>query len=243
VIARRLVNNRAAAGELNVRPAGGSVTEAQWLAHTFPPGMVPFLKGIVSDRKLRLFACACARWTWDQPPDERCQVAVEAAERFADGEATAEELAASYGPARRVSIEWARQHPGDPRQHRLIAPADAAARCPLEAAHIGSLDAGWSCVGGGCQPDSAEYAALADLARCIFGNPFRPIPLVAGWCSPAVVSLARTIYAERAFGRMLLLADALAGAGCDDPDVLRHCRGSVAHARGCWIIDLLLGNG
>ena len=71
------------------------MTEAGWLADGYPPGMIQFLRGATSDRKFRLFACACARWTWVGEPDERCRVAVETAERFADGQATAEELTAA----------------------------------------------------------------------------------------------------------------------------------------------------
>ena len=38
-----------------------------------------------------------------------------------------------------------------------------------------------------------------------------------------------------------LLADALQGAGCDNPDILDHCLGSGPHVRGCWVVDLILG--
>jgi hypothetical protein len=40
---------------------------------------------------------------------------------------------------------------------------------------------------------------------------------------------------------MPVLADALLDAGCNDDDILNHCReqGSVHH-RGCWCLDLLL---
>ena len=37
-----------------------------------------------------------------------------------------------------------------------------------------------------------------------------------------------------------LLADALEEAGCDDRVVLDHCRGPGPHARGCWVVDLVL---
>ncbi len=47
--------------------------------------------------------------------------------------------------------------------------------------------------------------------------------------------------AERAFDRLPILADALEEAGCDHPDVLAHCRGPGPHARGCWVVDLVLG--
>ena len=33
-----------------------------------------------------------------------------------------------------------------------------------------------------------------------------------------------------------------AGAGCDNPDILDHCRDPHAtHVRGCWVVDLVLG--
>ncbi len=60
------------------------------------------------------------------------------------------------------------------------------------------------------------------------------------WRSETVVALASGIYAERAFDRLPILADALEEAGCNHPDVLAHCRGSGPHARGCWVVDLVL---
>jgi hypothetical protein len=61
------------------------------------------------------------------------------------------------------------------------------------------------------------------------------------WRSPDVVALAKGIYEERAFDRLPILADALQDAGCDCDDILDHCRGSVPHVRGCWVVDLILG--
>jgi hypothetical protein len=40
-----------------------------------------------------------------------------------------------------------------------------------------------------------------------------------------------------------VLADALQDAGCDQEDVLAHCRGQGPHVRGFWVVDLLLGKG
>ena len=36
-------------------------------------------------------------------------------------------------------------------------------------------------------------------------------------------------------------ADALQDAGCDNDDILDHCRGDGPHVRGCWVVDLVLG--
>ncbi|WP_439623788.1 hypothetical protein [Gemmata sp.] len=80
-----------------------------------------------------------------------------------------------------------------------------------------------------------------ELVHEFFGNPFRPVALDPAWCTSTVVALARGIYDERAFDRMPILADALQDAGCDSADVLTHCRGPGPHARGCWVVDLVLG--
>jgi hypothetical protein len=45
----------------------------------------------------------------------------------------------------------------------------------------------------------------------------------------------------RDFSAMPILADALQDAGCDNDDVLNHCRGAGPHVRGCWVVDGVLG--
>ena len=66
--------------------------------------------------------------------------------------------------------------------------------------------------------------AQCNLLRDIFGNPFGPVTLDRVWLTPTVVSLAQTIYEERAFDRLPILADALEEAGCANADILDHCR-------------------
>ena len=41
----------------------------------------------------------------------------------------------------------------------------------------------------------------------------------------------------------MIVANALQDAGCDDAEVLGHCRGPGPHVRGCWVMDLVLGRG
>src|SRR5262249_29049505 len=82
---------------------------------------------------------------------------------------------------------------------------------------------------------------LAHLLRDLFGNPFRPAAFAPAWRSGTSAALARTVYQGRDFSALPMLADALEEAGCDNPDVLAHCRGPTAfHVRGCWAVDLVL---
>jgi len=87
----------------------------------------------------------------------------------------------------------------------------------------------------------AGTRTVCQFFRDIFGNPFRPVAIDPRWQTETVVALATGIYAERAFDRMPILADALEDVGCDRADILNHCRGDGPHVRGCWVVDLLLG--
>jgi hypothetical protein len=79
------------------------------------------------------------------------------------------------------------------------------------------------------------------LFHDIFGNPFRPVTFSPEWRTGTAVDLARTMYESRDFSAMPILADALQDAGCDNDDILSHCRDSnPTHVRGCWVVDLVL---
>jgi hypothetical protein len=79
------------------------------------------------------------------------------------------------------------------------------------------------------------------LVREVFGNPFRSPRFDPAWRTPDVVGLARTIYDEKAFDRLPILSDALLDAGCNEDRILAHCREAGPHARGCWVVDRVLG--
>jgi hypothetical protein len=90
----------------------------------------------------------------------------------------------------------------------------------------------------GCVAGRADHCSLL---REIFGNPFHPVTLDPAWRTPAVMQLARSLYEERRFEDVPVLADALEEAGCTNAEILDHCRSGGDHVRGCWLLDLLLG--
>jgi len=89
---------------------------------------------------------------------------------------------------------------------------------------------------------TGEPAAQAALVRDVLGNPFKkPKPKAKpAWRTDTVMTLARQMYVSEEFSAMPILADALQDAGCDNEDMLSHCRDvTQPHVRGCWVLDLL----
>jgi hypothetical protein len=236
------------------------ITEAEWLARTEPGPMLDFLRDKVSDRKLRLFACGCGRRVSHLMIDERNRRAVEAAEQFADGLTELDNLRSASNAARDALMELPNRN--------IAAQVDAAYAAMYASEHtefVISTDSTHSSVARaaisaaaavspytytpGLYPRVsevarcavAELAAQADLIRCVFGNPFRSVTTDPSWLTSNVVDLARTIYDERAFDRLPILADALMDASCADEYILSHCRSEGPHVRGCWVVDLVLG--
>ncbi len=221
------------------------MTEADWLAATDPAPMLEYLNRRISDRKLILFAAACCRHIWTLLSDRRYRAAVEMAERFADGKANVKELLAartptinaerSGGAAARAAYWAANALPAETvwQVHTAAAVAETQARTQ---AATSNYDTAW---------DNAYTAALrsqAALLRDIVGNPFRPAVIDRTWLAWAggtVPRIALGIYDERRFEELPILADALEDAGCDNVELLSHCRSGAAHVRGCWLVDLL----
>jgi hypothetical protein len=61
-----------------------TVTEAEWLGCTDPDSILGFIQKRGSERKRRLFACACCRAVLPLIHDEYSRKAVKTAERYAD---------------------------------------------------------------------------------------------------------------------------------------------------------------
>jgi hypothetical protein len=228
------------------------MTEEEWLASTNPREMLESVAEQARIRKLRLFACACCRQVQNPFVPQLMVRAVAAAEAAADDELGDAELAsvadvvnAAVESARGscpngsgyllhlcLAVAWAavpRGRAGDAARHASEGAARAAAdlpeRMPRER-----------------PPEYVdELGAQADLCRDIFGNPFREVGFDPAWLTSDVLALAKGMYESRDFGAMPILADALQDAGCEDEEILAHCREPREHVRGCWVIDLLLG--
>jgi hypothetical protein len=204
------------------------MTEAEWLAgHSARAMLQIFWTGRSDARKLRLFAVACARLYWDKlsgPSRRWVELAEEVAEKgLHEGHVLDERRKAHARAERSGKITTA-----------LASDVLAANPC------IAALDAEYTLRRARVAP------LLPRLVLDVFGNPFRPVwaeRAWLGWGRGTVPALARSIYDERAFDRMPVLADALEDAGCANSEVLAHCRGEGPHVRGCWVVDLLLGRG
>jgi hypothetical protein len=241
-----------------VRIDGGETfTERHWLTMTELAILRQYAMGLTGSRKERLFGVACCRKVWHLLTDERSRAAVEAVERVADGLASPDELFSAHQAALAAVPEL----PEDVFAPPAVSAPHYAACAARDLAYI---DSRWS-LGifgdrAGVVADQAasalardqgrtrgrtadEQAGLPALYREIVGNPFRHVtidPAWRKWGDGTVSKLAETIYDERAFERMPILADALEDAGCDNADVLAHCRQPGEHVRGCWVVDLLL---
>ena len=218
------------------------MTEADWLACSDPESMLQFLcAGQVSDRKLRLLACACCRRVWDRLTDPRSRRAVEVAERFADSRATPHELgeARVHAVAPMGGASTAAYWATNKKMSGPICNVLAAAASPAQQ-EVWISEAAWEA------ELTARTGRQVRLVHEVMGNPFRPRRLEPGWLAwgcGLVRHLAEGIYEEQGFERMGVLGDALEDAGCNDEDVLAHCRQGREHVRGCWVLDLILGKG
>src|SRR5690349_6538402 len=114
------------------------MTEAEWTTCNNPKAMLDFLAGqpTASERKLRLFCCACFRRVWYALTDQCARKAVEVAERYADGIANdgeREEALAETASVRRfgvAAVKWALVASARTGARMAIDVAGQAAACP-----------------------------------------------------------------------------------------------------------------
>lgn len=245
------------------------MSEEQWLSATEPNVMLRCLRniGYAGDRRLRLFACACIRRVWYLLDDEASQRAVEVAEEYAEGQTSRKQLDHAKNSVwcpRKNSGPHIVSRKALLRRTLVEAACYAGTRGVSKAAADATRHVIWvagtefyrhATLNSNCDSryqrtqredaKAVECAAHVALLRCIFGNPFRPPPRLnaslLAWSDGTVRRIAQAIYDSRRFEDMPILADALEEAGCGDQEMLGHCREQEGvHARGCWVLDLLL---
>lgn len=207
----------------------------------------------LSPRLIRLFAVAICREIWGFLSDERSRVAVEVAERFADGRATVRErriahkaasdayfdLCALYGHARSHASVLSSLAANAPR-HAVDKHVDASV-VASDAAAL-AVDATALAAGGRGEVDPVGERRIRERQGRLLAAIVGPgCELLSQWHTSTAVALARNCYETRDWSILPYLADALQDTGCEDRRVLEHCRGLGPHVRGDWVVDALLG--
>lgn len=180
---------------------------------------------LLGPRKLRLLCCALYRHACGDVGS--FAAVLDLAERFADGRADAYELAtARYG----------RRNVGFPPAWTVCWPPDRDA-LQMTTRALSILES--------VRDDVREEQARIDLFDDVSGHLLRPRlkldPAWLAWQDCTVPRVARALYDERRFDQLPILADALMDAGCTEQSIMDHLVSSGSHVRGCWAMDLILG--
>jgi hypothetical protein len=218
------------------------MTEAEWLACGDPAEMLAATSSVRTERKLRLLLTHSARCVWRRLTLPVLREAVEIAERYAEGEVSAEVLAeakrrATYIALRSAApeeLQWFRDgvRENEGAFQFLVL---AATSNPHGMSHIERTNSWRGAV-------RAAREQMPGLFRELFGPlPFRAPTFSPSWRTNTAVLLAQQMYDSRDFSALPILADALQDVGCDSAEILDHCRGPGPHVRGCWVVDLVLG--
>jgi hypothetical protein len=176
---------------------------------------------LLDDRRFRLFSVAACRrvWFWLEANDQNVR-ALDEHEKLADAPSHLHEIRfpivfSAWPDDIKVALDW-------PGWSFALAVVEATKR-----------DVG-----------EKEEAVQASLLRDIF-CPFRSPPTIASswltWSGACVCTLAKSIYDDRTFERVPILADGLEDAGCTDASLIGHLRGPGPHVKGCWALDAVLG--
>ncbi len=213
-------------------------------------------------RKYRLYVLACFQGLIPFLLDQRSRDAFEVAESYADGLVTAKELQTARGIAEFAAWEmenelvipiepgpdvpaiaefaaWEMENEADftERQRRAanIASMVAFSDSEIMDPNIPIISYVFDVIGR-----RGEGEVRWNIWLDVYG-PAEPPSINPEWLTSDVLTLATGIYAEKAFDRLPILADALQDAGCDCDDLLSHLRSDGPHVRGCWALDLVLG--
>jgi hypothetical protein len=240
------------------------MTETDWLNSTDPQPMLSWLQSEnkASSRKLRLFACACARRIWQLgpdkgipkepneglrkgeighlPDDEQSRQAIYMAERFVEGLSDNMEMGQCFYY---MQDTYLAAEDGDPAvANKILSACSTVVEDTWQAAEWAAKTAVEAVTKTKkAQGAAEEKQAQAIMLREIMGNPFRRSTIQKKWLTPTVLRVAKGIYRKRAFYRMPQLADVLELIGCKNKILLEHCREQKEHAFGCWVLDSIMG--
>ncbi len=214
------------------------MTEDRWLRCAMPKPLLDFLGVKANARKMRLFACALCRSVWDILLDKRSRTAIRKLEDYADDLGNEQLRLDAYNIANAAFLDapYSYNNPNWSAACAVVCAASPDTPPNLYGNFESAVNASRGLDG------SAIRRLETDTLRELFGNPFRPVAFNPEWLTDTVLMLARQMYKSREFSAMPILADALQDAGCDNDDVLNHCRDAKqTHVRGCWVVDLVLG--
>jgi hypothetical protein len=230
----------------------------------------PFFPGYqaIMVRRVRIFVLTAARPVLDRVNNLTCHRAAEVGWRLAEGTATDAGVESARQELQRTdeaSIEAECIHRVTPPELCLLPNLVSVLRfvftMPSEAGRVLLAPVPWF---ASDRPvpllTSQEVHNCCWLLREIFGHRgavfvgVGPPAWRDDWRTDTAVALARQMYDSGDFSGMPILADALEDAGCDNADILHHCRGTERrprkgaglasnfgqHVRGCWVADLLL---
>ena len=231
---------------------GDFVALPAWLERAAPSELSILLTKEAGPRKVGLFVRHLLRCFPEVFTDPRSRAALDAGDRYADGELGGDEFRAALRAADEATAEartrydaWAPSFGDADRPAWAAAAATSVARQAAEGFSPGQLSdlrrAVLDRAGGGGPRKNPIARAMRPIFSEHFGDPRKPVAVDPDWRTSTVLALAGAVYADRAWDRLPVLADALDDAGCTDPDLLGHLRGPGPHARGCWVVDLLLG--
>ncbi|MBY0527960.1 MAG: hypothetical protein K2R98_31470 [Gemmataceae bacterium] len=225
------------------------MTEREWLRCDDPTQMFTADGLQFSERKLRLFACACCALMKRHLTHQSLLKSLLTVAKYADGFASVKELKESHHQATEICTallkgsresqikQWAAAKgvvfatylpTGRGRKWRV----DEWTKSEYEEYYVIGWEPAWSAFR---VLNDKKFAHAASLVRHIVGNPFRPFVAPPSCPSPARL-LAEAIYSgeDCAFA----LHDALLDAG--HVELAEHFR-EKEHPKGCWALDLILG--
>lgn len=223
---------------------GETVDEQAWLNSVDPNPMLAYLPGRTSGRKLRIFACVCARRVMRLIADPLRRQAIETAELVAEGGAPWESLEGARERANTAlsqsATEAVRAAADAARSTAIYAVRNALQQVVAAVVRVARAE-----VSNPAEAEEELRRELAGLVRCVFGNPFRPAPFNPSWVTNDVIAVAAATYEYRTLpggtlerDRMDVLSDCLEEAGATGP-LLEHLRDVGPHVRGCFVVDLL----